>query len=167
MTLRKIPLKNYIKFGIIVLTSLITCFILFIIYNNFKNDSSVLTNKVSEIDYLDIDNYINENESVLFYFGVVQDENSKKIEEQMLEMIEEKDLDFVYVNLSKLDNKKGFLKKFSKEYSDSKIIDNYPAFVYLKDGNIVDVIQKEDRYLEIDDVERFVESNDIKGEKNA
>ena len=167
MMLRNIPLKNYIKFGMIIVVSIITCILLFIIYNNFKDRKSVLTNKVKEIDVLDLDNYISENESVLLYFGVVQDENSKEIEEQMLEMIDEDSLDFVYVNISNVDNRKIFLKDFSKKYSDSKVIDNYPTFVYIKDESIVDYIQKEDRYLEIDDVKVFVETNDIKGETNA
>ena len=167
MVLRKIPFKNYIKFGLIIIASLITCLLLFIIYNNFKNRTSVLTNKVKEIEVSDIDNYISENEEVLLYFGVIQDESSKKIEDQMIEMIENDELDFVYVNISNENNKKAFLKDFSKKYSDEKVVDDYPAFVYIKNGVIVDTIQKESRYLEIEDVKDFVETNDIKGEKNA
>ena len=167
MVLRNIPFKNYVKFGLIIVTSLITCLLLFIIYNNFKNRSSVLTNKVKEIEVSDIDNYISENEEVLLYFGVIQDENSKKIEDQMLEMIDNDDLDFVYINISNEKNKKSFLKDFSKKYSEQKVIDDYPAFVYIKNGVIVDAIQKEDRFLKIEDVKEFVETNDIKGEKNA
>ena len=167
MVLRKIPFKNYIKYGIIIFISLTICVLLFIIYNNYKDDSSILKNKVKEIDALDVDNYISENETVLLYFGVEKDEYSKDIEKQLLEMVEEDDLDFVYVNLSKLNNKKEFLKSISKKYSDNKVISDYPAFVYIKDGVIIDLIQKEDRYLETDDVKVFVETNNIKGEKNA
>ena len=172
MTYRKVPFKDYVKFGIIVLVSLITCLLLFIIYNNFKDNSSVLTNKAKEIDIKDLDNYIEDNDTIFLYFGVVDDNNSKKIEEEMVNLIDEDDVDLIYVNISNEKNKKTFLKTFSNKYaneiySSNKIVSNYPAFVYIKNGEIVDVIEKDDRNIEIEDVKEFIKANEIKGEKNA
>ena len=166
MVFRKIPFKNYVKYGIIVAVTIISCFILYTIYNNFK-DQSVLRNKVSELNPEKLDEYIDENEYVLLYFGVINDDNSERIEEQLIKMIDKDNLDFIYVNISDLNNKKEYLKKFSEKYSSNKKIDNYPAFVYIKNREIIDVIQREDRYLKIDDVKEFVKDNDIIGEKDA
>ena len=164
----KIPRKNYIKLFLILFFSLIVCTIIFIIYNNWNNnDLPILRNKVSEIEVNDVDNYISENETVLLYFGVVKDENSEKIEKEMLDMIDKDNVDFVYVNITNLKNKKSYFKSFNEKYSDGKMITNYPAFVYIENEKIVDIIQRDDRYLEIEDVENFIKINEIKGEENA
>ena len=170
MVLRDVPFKNYIKYGIIVLISIVLCVIAFVIYNNHKNyenDLPILRNKVSEISVDDVDDYIEENETVLLYFGVVKDDNSEKIENEMIKMIDEDNLSFVYVNITDLNNKKDYFKLFNDKYSSGKKIDNYPAFVYIKDKEIKDIIQRDDRYLEIEEVSKFIESNEIKGEKDA
>ena len=164
----KIPRKNYIKLFLILFFSLIVCTIIFIIYNNWNNnDLPILRNKVSEIEVNDVDNYISENETVLLYFGVVKDENSEKIEKEMLDMIDKDNVDFVYVNITNLKNKKSYFNSFNEKYSDGKMITNYPAFVYIENEKIVDIIQRDDRYLEIEDVENFIKINKIKGEENA
>ena len=53
------------------------------------------------------------------------------------------------------------------DLASASVIDNYPAFVYIKDKEIVDIVQREDRYLEIEEVSNFIDSNEIKGEKDA
>ncbi len=170
MVLRDVPFKNYIKYGIIIIITIVLCTITFIIYNNHKkyeNDLPLLRNKVSEINIDDVDNYIDENEVVLLYFGSVKDENSEKIEKEIIKMIDEEKIDFVYVNITNLKNKNDYFKSFNNKYSTGKKIDNYPAFVYIKNKEIIDVIQRDDRYLEIEEVSMFIDNNEIKGEKNA
>lgn len=167
---REIPFKNYVKYIAIVFFTLLICIVAFIVYNNHKNyenDLPILRNKVSEINIDDVDNYIDENESVLLYFGVVHDKNSESIEKEMIDMIDKYHIDFVYVNLTDVKNKKDYFKSFNNKYSKGKNIDNYPAFVYIKDKEIVDIVQREDRYLEIEEVSNFIDSNEIKGEKDA
>ena len=167
---REIPFKNYVKYAVIVFFTLLISIIAFIIYNNHKNyekDLPILRNKVSEINIDDVDNYIDENESVLLYFGVVHDKNSESIEKEMIDMIDKYHIDFVYVNLTDVKNKKDYFKSFNNKYSKGKNIDNYPAFVYIKDKEIVDIVQREDRYLKIEEVSNFIDSNEIKGEKDA
>lgn len=170
MVLRNVPFKNYVKYGIIVFFTLLICIITFVIYNNHKNyenDLPILRNKVSEINIDDVDNYIEENEKVLLYFGVVHDENSESIEKEMIKMIDKYHIDFVYVNITDVKNKKDYFESFNKKYSKGKKIENYPAFIYIKDKEIVDIVQREDRYLEIEEVSNFIDNNEIKGEKDA
>ncbi len=167
MNNRKIPMDNYIKLIFIVVVSLIGSIIVYTIYNNKINDIPLLRNKVKEIDVDDVDDYISENESVLLYFGAVNDNDSKMIEEEMIEYMDLDNVDIVYVNITNLKNKKEYLKEFSTKYSTNKKITNYPAFVYIRDKEIIDLIEQDDRELLINNVIKFVETNEIKSEKNA
>lgn len=167
---KQIPTKNYIKYGLIIFFTLLGCLILFIIYDNWKkynNNVPILRNKVSEIEINDVDDYINENENILLYFGVVNDDNSEEIEKELSKMIDKNEINFIYVNITDLKNKRSYLKSFGEKYSSNKTLDNYPAFVYIRDGKIVDVVQRDSRYLEKNDIKSFVELNEIKGEKDA
>ena len=164
---RIIPRENYFKYAVVLLVSLISCYLLYTIYNNHAQKESLLRNKVKEIDVKDIDNYISENEEVLLYFGVVNDTNSDNIERNMIDTLDLENSKIVYVNITNLENKKDFLKEFSKKYSNVIEVTNYPAFVYIKNQSIIDYVQKDDRYLVMDDVTDLINKNEIKGEKDA
>ena len=167
MIKREIPIKNYIKYLIIIFISIISCIILYTIYNNKLKDTPILRNIVREIDIKDVDNYIIENESVLLYFGVVNDKDSEKIEKAMIKEMDIDNINIVYVNITELSNKKKYLREFSDKYSKLKKVTTYPAFVYIKNKEIIDVIERDDRELVIENVINFVDTNEIKGEKNA
>ena len=161
MTQKEIPVKNYIKLGIIVLLTLISCLIIYIIYNNnkkYEGDVPLLRNKVSEIEYDDVDDYINDNNTVLLYFGVVHDDNSEKIEEGLIKSIDKDNIEFVYVNITNLKTKTKYFENFNNKYGTSiKKITNYPAFVYIKDKKIEEIVQRDDRYLEMNDISQMME----------
>ncbi len=164
---KQIPRDNYIKLILIIVTSLIGSIILYTIYNAEVNKEPILRNKVKEIDADDVEDYISENESVLLYFGAVKDNDSEKIEKEMIKKLDLEKIDIVYVNITNLKNRKDYLKKLSNKYSTYKELTNYPSFVFIKDKKIVDVIEKDDKELIISDVIKFIETNEIKGEKNA
>ena len=167
---KEVPVKNYIKYAIIVILTLTICIITFIVYNNHKdyeNNKSVLRNKVPEITVDDIDNYISENEESLLYFGVVNDDNSKKLESDLLELIEKNNFNFVYINLTDVKDKESVYNKINSNYSINKKINAYPAFVYIKNGKMVDLVQKEGRDLYIGDISQLLDVNEIKGENDA
>lgn len=164
---KEIPKKNYVKLIIIVLVTLALSVTIFIIYNNKKdydNSQPILRNKVKEIDYNDIDNYIDENETVLLYFGSVKDENSKKVEKDILKLLDKREIDLIYVNITDVDKYKSFCKSFNEKYNS--VLYNYPAFIYIKNKEVVDLVQKSRSNLEIYDITNILDKNEINGEKN-
>ena len=61
---KEIPVKNYVKYALIVIFTLTVCIVTFVIYNNqkdYENNQPILRNKVPEITVEDI-----ESTNVLF-----------------------------------------------------------------------------------------------------
>lgn len=167
---KEIPVKNYVKYALIVIFTLTVCIVTFVIYNNqkdYENNQPILRNKVPEITVEDIDNYISENEESLLYFGVVNDKNSRNIEKELLKLVEKDNLKFVYINLTDVKDKEEVYNTINSKYSVNKTISSYPAFLYIKNGKIIDLVQKGNKELYIGDISQLLDINEIKGENDA
>lgn len=167
---REIPQKNYITYGLIVFFTLAASISMFVIYENHKNYLSnipVLRGIAREIESKDLNEYLKENEDVILYFGVANDENSREVEEDLKDLINRKNLDIVYVNLGNVEKINDFYKTFNSNYSNGTVeLSNYPAFVLVHDQKIVDLVQRNERKLFIGDIEQLVDVYEIRGEEN-
>ena len=171
MRKKNISKNNYILCAVIFTVTIVVCLMIFFIMENNKEYNSkipILRGKVSEIEPKDLDNYLMENPDVLLYIGVADDNNSRKVEEKFKKVIEENNLNIIYLNLTNLSEKgiKEYLNDFSSKYSSSKAINNYPAFLVIFDSQVVDFVQKENRDLDISDISHILDMYEIKGEKN-
>ena len=171
MRKRSISKKNYILCAIIFILTITICLMIFFIMENNKKYNSkipILRGTASEIEPKDLDNYLIENPDVLLYIGVADDFNSRKVEEKFKKIIEENDLNVIYLNLTNLTKKeiKEYLSDFSSKYSSSKNVNNYPAFLIVFNRKVVDFVQKESRDLDISDISHILDMYEIKGEKN-
>ena len=171
MRKKNISKNNYILCAVIFAVTIVVCLMVFFIMENNKEYNSkipILRGKVSEIEPKDLDNYLMENPDVLLYIGVADDNNSRKVEEKFKKVIEENNLNIIYLNLTNLSEKeiKEYLNDFSSKYSSSKAINNYPAFLVIFDTQVVDFVQKENRDLDISDISHILDMYEIKGEKN-
>jgi len=172
MIYRKVPFINYVKFGLIVFFTLLISIIIFIVYNNYKNyikSIPILRGVVTEINIEDVDNYIEENENLFLYFGAVDDKNSIKLEKKLARYVKNDNLDFIYVNFTNVEDKYSFYDKFNKKYSysyNNKIF-SFPAFIYIKNKKIEEIVQKNGTELFIYDILDMIKTYQKKGEKDA
>ena len=167
--IKEIPKKNYRIYFFIVFITLFLSISSYIIYNNHKNYENsipILRGNASEIEPKDLDEYLRENDKAILYFGVATDENSRNVETDLIDLINKKNLDVVYVNLTDTVNLKEFFDDFNMKYSDGLQLSNYPAFVLMVNQKIFDIRQRNNRELFITDIEQLIDIYEIRGEKH-
>ena len=167
--IKEIPKKNYLILASIVCFTLIVSITIYLTYNNqkeYENTIPILRGEVKEIEAKDVDDYLIENPNSLLYVGVAYDENSKNLEKKLLSLKNKKNLNIIYINLTDLENKKVFYDNFNQKYTQGTKLNNYPAFIIMREGKVLDLVQKNNRDLYIGDVEQLIDIYEIKGDTN-
>ena len=167
---REIPKKNYTTYTIIIVVTLLTAIVAFVAYNNkkqYEKSIPVLRGHSKEIELGDIDAYFTENNDALLYVGVSNEDESRALEEEMIDLIDNNHLEVIYLNLKDVNDVEKFYIDFNKKYSKGIDLTSNPAFVIIKDGKILDLVQRENRKLNVGDVIQLLEINDVIGEDHA
>ncbi len=169
---RNISPKNYLICAIIFIVVISLSLVLFFISENnkeYERKIPILRGVVSEIEPKDLYEFLNENSNILLYVGVADDENSRIVEKEFKEIINEYKIDVVYLNLTNysVNERKEYLDDFSKKYLLNGSLNNYPAFLIIYDQKVIDYVQRENRFFSIDDIIRLLDIHEVKGEKNA
>ena len=159
--LKEIPEKNYMKVLAIFFTTIIVVITMFITYKqhkNYENNIPILRGEISEIKEIDIETYFSENDDFFLYVGVANNENCREIEPDLIKTLKKRKINnIVYLNITDIKDKEKFYNDFNSNYSNGIKLDSYPAFAIIKDGKIVDLIKREDRKMNIGDIEQFLD----------
>lgn len=164
---RQIPSKNYVIVLILFIISIILVLVLANWYKSYKDYQltiPVINGVINEINDKEVDNFLLENRDTMIYIGISNDDNCRKLEEDLKIIIEKNDLqnDIVYLNLSNIDKIDDFIEKFNDKYADDKRIEKYPSFIIFKNSKIVDAVSKTKKQdLYIDDVEQLLEEHEV------
>jgi len=168
--LRKVPLKNYIIVVIIFVLSISLAVFLrdwYMSYQDYEKTIPVLDGIISEVRYNEIHNYIGDNQSVILYIGVADDEDCREFEYDLKKVIEKRHLKnkIVYFNISDVEDKELLLTEFNDKYSINNRISAYPAIVLIEDGKVINFISKTaSDNLSISDVEKLLDDYRIQGD---
>lgn len=161
-----IPFSNYIKLGLIVVITIIIAIILrnyYINNENYEKTIPVIRDVlISEINSDEVYNFIRENENVLLYVGVSDDDNCRKLELELKDVITNRNLNdrITYLNITKEKKKTTFIKDFNKFYGTK--INTYPSFILFEEGNVKDILTaKKNENLTIEEVINFLDRNNI------
>ena len=163
--LRKVPFKNYL---ILLFVCCLTIGIVVFSSHVYRREEAkaletpVIDGVVSEIKKEDLDNYIIENDSFFLYIGSASDYNSREVETDLIKYFDKRDIknDTIYLNVTNETNIEDFYKDFNKKYvvNDYSKINSYPAFVIIKEGKVLDLVQKKDsQKLHIGDIDRVLD----------
>jgi len=167
---KKIPAKNYLMVAIIFAISIVLAFFFrnwYISYQDYEKTIPILSGFISEVHYNEIYNYIDDNQSVIIYIGVADDEECRKLEVELKKLIEKKHLKekIVYFNITDVENKDLLFKELNDKYASSIRISAYPAIILFEDGKIIDFRSKTaNKNLFISDVKLLFDEYDIYGE---
>ena len=167
--IRVIPKQNYAKITTIFIITILIVVAAFIIYRSQKelaNEIPVIRGTISEVEEADFNNYITEHDDFLLYIGVANDDNCRELEEELKDVLKNRGLlDTIYLNITSISDKKDFYERFNGNYSSNVRLESYPAFIIISDKKIVDLVQKEEKKLSINDVEKLLDEYSI-GTKN-
>ncbi len=163
---RKITVKNYV----ILLIAFVICLFavfgirkLYLDYENYRKNVAVISGEISELHEDEIDAYITENEDVVLYFGVSDDDNCRALEEEMKKVLDERHLkeEMIYVNLKEVDDIDTFYKNFNESYPSNSEVKGYPTFVVIRSGKVLKVLSNSDKKITVDDFELLLDEFEI------
>lgn len=160
-------IKNYaILVLLFVLGIGITLYLckLYHVYDEYQKQTPVIRGVLSEIKEDELDHFIMENPTIIVYMCTASDMNCRSYEKDFKKLIIKKNLqeEFVYLNLSDVDQDK-FVDSFNENYKfKNKLKTNYPAIVMFEDGVVRNILQgNKDTNLSIKKTEQFIELNNI------
>lgn len=142
---KKISVSNYVIVVAIMLVSMFSVILLRNLYLSREDNKlsvpvlrDVLTHEITSSE---VDNYINENPDVIMYISVSKDKECRNFEKSIIDYININKLnnEIVYVNLNQKEVD-GFFDKFNKNYNNNEKLEDYPLFVYIKDGKIENIL---------------------------
>ncbi len=164
---REITYKNYVRITLIFIVSFFIVLFLSHLYNSqvkYRNEIPVIRGTLSEITEKDLDNFFLENDDFLLYIGVSDDDNSRKLEEDMKVVLTNRGLlDTIYLNITEVKNKQEFYNIFNSNYATNENLEGYPAFLIISDKKVVDLVQRKTQMITIGDIEQLLDVNEIKG----
>ena len=162
--MREIPIKNYIKLILICIFVICLSVVSSIWYKrneSIKLNIPVVRGHLPEITPSNLDDYLIEHEDAYLYLGVASDENSRALEKSLIKVLNKYDItqDTVYLNISDVENKEEFYKKYNETYSVNDKLSNYPAFIIIKDNKMYKMIQRDNDFLTKKELDKFLGDN--------
>lgn len=157
-----IGIKNYIQVALMFIAMVIIVLYLSNWYSSYKKDKlsvPVIDGVLSEINYEELDPYLRENDGNLYLYMCTSDEDiCRNFEEDFIKIIEKENLydKILYLNITNVESKTGFLKEFNKKYASKKKVSAYPTIVYLENGKIKEVLGKK-RGLSIKELKEYLD----------
>ncbi len=158
---KEIPVKNYI---LLIILFVCTIFILYIVtekyksYREFEKSTPVIADTLHEISTDEFSHYVTETPSVVLYMCVASEDVCRDYETSLKKLVIKEGIEdaIAYVNLTDV-NLDEFVSNFNRTYPYKKpLTTSYPAFVIIKDNEVVDILQgTSDKPLTIDKTEDF------------
>ena len=165
--LKKIPRKNYIVVAVIFTFTIALAFTLYVLYNNGNkemNDIPVMRGVISELNEKSIDDYFLENSDFFIYVGVANDDNSRKVEENLESVLKKRNIldKTIYLNITSITDKNKFYTPFNDKYSNGVKLQSYPAFIIISNKKILDIVQSSNNKITIFDIERILDEYEVR-----
>ena len=165
--LRKISVKNYIILGIIFVVGVtITIYLCnwYKVYDDYQRQTPIIRGTLSEITAEELDHYVLDNPTTIFYMCTSQDFACRNYEKDLKKIIETQELqdDIIYVNLTDVDIN-NYVDDFNNTYKfKKKLTTNYPALIVYEEGKITSILQgDEKKKLTVSKTKQFLELNNI------
>ena len=114
----------------------------------------------SEVKQEGLSDYLMENQNVILYLSSSKDQNLSEFEKEFMEYINNKNINkkFTYIDLSQVNG------NFDKEIKDNLNLKNlnidfskFSNIIIIDEGIVVDVLYKQVKIINIDDVKLFLE----------
>lgn len=158
---KKIPLKNYILLGIVLLITIILVVYIYM-WNKTYKETALQTKIIDEylqvINYNELDNYLTENKNSVMYCSVLEDKTIRSFEKKFKNIIKKYSLNnkMLYLDLTKeIKN-----KQISNELKE-KNITGIPSIIIYKDGNLYKIYDIKENKYNINKLIEFLKEEEI------
>lgn len=157
--LRKIPKKNYIILGAVIVVTILILYYFYMwvdVYKESKINIPIMDKYMSVINYNELSDYIVENPNTIVYVSVLENEEIREFEKKFKNKYKNKLVkqDILYMDITDEFNNKGTKKDMVSNYSLNNLnITDVPCVLVFNDGELNAIYSVSDNDYDID---RFI-----------
>jgi len=157
--LRKIPTKNYIILGVVILFTMLILYYFYMwvdVYKESKINIPIMDKYMTVINYNELDNYIVENPNTIVYVSVLEDEQIREFEKKLKNKYRNNEIEneVLYMNITEDIDSKSVRNEMTSRYSLNTLnITNVPCVLVFDEGMLKSIYSVKDNDYDID---RFV-----------
>lgn len=169
--LRKIPLKNYLILGVVIIVSFLVLYYLYmwlVAYNETKLNKPIIDKYMSVINYNELDNYIVENPDSIIYVSVLENQEIRNFEIEFKKILRKNKIKYnmLYLNLTDELKDDKISNEIKKKYLfNSLSLIDVPCVVVFHEGQLKYIYGLKDNNYDVDRMVSFINDIDF-GESN-
>ena len=163
--------SNYIKLGIIIISTVVVTIVSANLYRNYENskvNKSYISKYVSSIGCNELSNAMIEMKSNTFlYVSYTGNNNIYDLEKGLKRLLKEYDLEdeFIFVDCSKEVDEDNHIKSLKELITVGNKELTLPAIIYFKDGIPSDYIDSNEGLIKVGDFSKILDRNEIEVSK--
>ena len=163
--LRKIPIKNYIILGIVIIFTIFILYYFYMwvdVYKESKINIPIMDKYMSVINYNELDNFIVENPNSIVYVSVLENEDIREFEKKFKVKYKNNQInnEVLYMNITSDIVDSNLKKEMIDKYSVNSLnITSVPLIMVFEDGKLSSIYSISDNNYDIDKVVVYI--NDI------
>lgn len=163
--LRKVPFKNYIILGIVLLVSMLLLYYFYMwvdAYNESKLNKPIMDKYMEVINYNELDNYLIENPNTIIYVSVLENKEVRDFEKKFKKLFINNEIDnkILYLDITNEINDKSVKEMLKERYSINSVsILNVPNIIVFDDGNLKTIYSISEDNYDIDRIKLFINNN--------
>ncbi len=160
---REVPIKNYIKLGIILLISILALFYLYLWYRTYEENrlnTPIMDNYLSIINYNELNDYLTENKNATIYLSKLNDNDIRSFEKEFKLIIQDNALKnkILYLDLTnELDQNNEIT--ITNNYSINE--NNLPMIVIIENSQVKKTYNIKENNYDENKLETFLDQNNL------
>lgn len=167
-TSTKIPRRNYIIYGLIVIFTVVLTLLFRNWYNinqDLKKKNTIMSEFLVSVNEEEFANYIVENNNVIIYLASSKDENLESFESEFKNLLIKHNIkeQLVFIDLNQIDN--SFFNNLKNDYFIDSLnnieLEKFPNILIMENGKINAILYNKATEINIDDVNEFFYSRGV------
>lgn len=160
---REVPIKNYIKLGIILLISILALFYLYLWYRTYEENrlnTPIMDNYLSIINYNELNDYLTENKNATIYLSKLNDNDIRSFEKKFKLIIQDNALKnkILYLDLTnELDQNNEIT--ITNNYTINE--NNLPMIVIIENSQVKKTYNIKKNNYDENKLETFLDQNNL------
>lgn len=160
---REVPIKNYIKLGIILLISILALFYLYLWYRTYEENrlnTPIMDNYLSIINYNELNDYLTENKNATIYLSKLNDNDIRSFEKEFKLIIQDNALKnkILYLDLTnELDQNNEIT--ITNNYTINE--NNLPMIVIIENSQVKKTYNIKENNYDENKLETFLDQNNL------
>ena len=154
--LRKIPVKNYVIWGVVIFITLLILYYFYMwvdVYKESKINIPIMDKYMRVINYNEFSDYLIENPDTIVYVSVLEDEKIREFEKKFKDKYRDNEIEneILYMNITDdIKNKNIKDEMVLKYFVNSLNMTDVPCVLVFSDGKISSIYSVSDNDYDID-----------------